>query len=58
MIIEGKDAEMFMEPLLLDPITQTLWKPEKVTCEHKWGGTRVRIDDLPVSDYPLFLFPA
>ena len=58
MIIEGKDAEMFMEPLLLDPITQTLWKAEKVTCEHKWGGTRVRIDDLPVSDYPLFLFPA
>ena len=58
MLIEGKDAELFLDPVLLDPITQTLWRPEKVAKEEKWGSFRVRIDDLPVEDHPLFLLPA
>jgi ATP-dependent exoDNAse (exonuclease V) beta subunit len=31
---------------------------EKVAKEEKWGSFRVRIDDLPVEDHPLFLLPA
>ena len=56
MLIEGKDADRFLTPVLLDPVTQRLWRPEKITRETKWGASRIRIDDLPVSDYPLFLF--
>ena len=58
MLIEGKDAELFLDPLLLDPVTQELWRPERITREEKWGASRVRIDDLPTGDYPLFLVPA
>ena len=58
MLIEGKDAEGFLDPLLLDPVTQALWRPQKIRREEKWGGSRVRIDDLPVEEYPLFLAPA
>ena len=58
MLIEGKDADLFLDPVLLDPVTQTLWRPEKVAKEEKWGSFRVRIDDLPVEDHPLFLLPA
>lgn len=58
LLIEGEGAEAFLDPLLLDPVTQRLWRPRKISREEKWGGFRVRIDDLPVADYPLFLAPA
>jgi len=55
LLLEGEGAERFGEPLLLDPITQLLFRPTRVQKENKWGGSRFRIDDLPVLDYPLFL---
>ena len=58
MLIEGKEAELFLDPVLLDPITQSLWRPQQVIRENKWGRSRVRINDLPVGDHPLFLLPA
>ena len=57
MVIEGEKAELFLDPLLLDPITQELWRPERVEKEERWGGVRVRIENLPTADYPLFLLP-
>ena len=58
MVIEGEKAELFLDPLLLDPVTQELWRPEKVFKEERWGAMRVRIEELPTADYPLFLIPA
>ncbi len=55
LLLEGDGLEQFREPLLLDPVTQQLYRPTRLTVEERWGSERVRIDDLPVLDYPLFL---
>ena len=57
VLCEGPQAEMFKDPYLLDPVTRTLWRCEKVRLDEQWGSAIVRIDDLPTGDYPLFLVP-